>query len=168
MHISYSQVAPYVVLASAFMAVVSLVLAVSALRANGRLKSRYLRIFGGERPEQLEDHLGSLKERLDQQEALLHDFSTRLQHLDSQSQTTLSHVGLVRFNPFDDTGSDLSFSLAILNEAGDGFVMTSLWGRDEVRLYAKPVARLESRYTLSQEEHQAIDLAAHQRQSAQS
>jgi hypothetical protein len=71
---------------------------------------------------------------------------------------------MVRFNPFSDTGSDMSFSLALLNQRATGLVMTGLWGRDEVRLYAKPVDRHESRYILSQEEKQAIDLAINSRQ----
>ena len=88
----------------------------------------------------------------------------RVEQLESRQQHNFDKLGMVRFNPFGDTGADLSFSLAVLNDMDDGWVMTSLWGRDEVRVYAKPVEAKESRYTLSQEEKQAIDMAHSSRQ----
>jgi hypothetical protein len=68
------------------------------------------------------------------------------------------HVGLVRFDAFDNTAGAQSFSLALLDDAGDGIVMTSIYGRGEYRVYAKPVTdRVAGR--LTEEERQAIDSA---------
>ena len=96
------------------------------------------------------------------------ELEQRLQALSWQQRNSLSHTGLVRYNPFDDTGADLSFSLAVLTDEGDGLVLTSLWGRDEVRVYAKPVEHGLSRYPLSSEEKQALDLAVNRRLPAKS
>jgi len=130
-----------------------------------RVRRRYLSTFGDDKPENVEQLIATLHDRVDQ--ALDH-FSAvdgRITALEYKSGQAMNRIGLVRFNPFMDTGSDLSFSLAFLNDHGDGLLMTSLWGRDEVRLYAKPVEEHKSRYALSQEEKQALDMATHARSS---
>jgi len=68
-------------------------------------------------------------------------------------------VGIIRFNPFSEVGGDQSFSLALLNESNDGVVITSLYTRQENRVYGKPIKNGQSEYTLSEEEKQAIEKA---------
>lgn len=72
---------------------------------------------------------------------------------------TIQHVGLIRFSPFHDTGGDQSFALALLDGHRDGVIVTGLHSRTESRLYAKPVERGESNYTLTPEERHAMDRA---------
>lgn len=68
-------------------------------------------------------------------------------------------VGLVRFNPFQDTGGDQSFALALLDRQGNGVVMSSLHSRTITRFYAKPVKGGTSHLPLSTEEVQAVQEA---------
>jgi hypothetical protein len=77
------------------------------------------------------------------------------------------HVGLVRFSPFHDTGGDQSFSMAILDGRGDGIVVSALHSRQESKLYAKPVNGGKSRYSLTEEEKQAIDESVQTQQPQQ-
>ena len=79
--------------------------------------------------------------------------------IDRRSQRSLQHIGLVRFNPFDDTGSDQSFAIALLDEQRDGIVISSLHGRANTRVFAKPVSNASSPHNLSDEESQAIRIA---------
>jgi hypothetical protein len=79
--------------------------------------------------------------------------------IDERTQRSLQHIGLVRFNPFDDTGSDQSFAIALLDDRRDGVVISSLHGRANTRLFAKPVAKGGSPHHLSDEESQAIRIA---------
>lgn len=65
-------------------------------------------------------------------------------------------VGVVRFDAFEDMGGHLSFSAALLDGHGDGVVLTSINGRQETRIYAKPVTGGASQYNLSEEEQEAI------------
>ncbi|MGI9860651.1 DUF4446 family protein [Moorella naiadis] len=74
-------------------------------------------------------------------------------------ESCLSRMGLIRFNAFPDTGSDLSFALALLNREGNGFILTSLYARDETRVFVKPVQEGRSRYRLSEEEEKALAMA---------
>lgn len=79
--------------------------------------------------------------------------------LDARTQRSLQHIGLVRYNPFEDTGSDQSFAIALLDDARDGIVISSLHGRANTRIFAKPVTNGSSGHNLSDEETQAIRVA---------
>jgi hypothetical protein len=73
--------------------------------------------------------------------------------------TALRRVALVRYDAFDDLGGRLSFSLAVLDSRGDGVALTSLAGRAETRVYAKPISAGVGATDLSPEERQAVDAA---------
>jgi hypothetical protein len=71
----------------------------------------------------------------------------------------LRHIAVVRYDAFPDMGGRLSFSAALLDDAGDGLVLTSINGRTETRTYAKGVKSGASEHQLSPEEEQAISFA---------
>jgi len=73
-----------------------------------------------------------------------------------QIEAGVRRVGLIRYDAFDDVGGRLSFSCAMLDERGTGVVVTSINGRQETRVYAKPVQEGASSYNLSLEEEEAI------------
>lgn len=79
--------------------------------------------------------------------------------IDTRTRRSLQHIGMVRFNPFDDTGSDQSFAIALLDDRRDGVVISSLHGRANTRVFAKPVADGGSPHNLSDEEAEAIRIA---------
>ncbi len=62
----------------------------------------------------------------------------------------------IRFNPFPDQGSNQSFAIGMLNEDGDGVVISSLYSRDRMSIFAKPVKDKKSTYELSTEEKEAL------------
>lgn len=73
--------------------------------------------------------------------------------------SVIRHVGLVRFSPFHDTGGDQSFALALLDGERNGVVVTGLHARTDSRLYAKPIERGNSTYSLTPEERGAMAIA---------
>jgi hypothetical protein len=79
--------------------------------------------------------------------------------IDQRTRRSLQHIGLVRFNPFEDTGSDQSFAIALLDDRRDGLVISSLHGRANTRVFAKPVTDGTSSHNLSDEEAEAIRIA---------
>lgn len=97
----------------------------------------------------------------------LADLSKRVDGLEVVAPLAVQHVGLVKFDAFEDMGGNLSFAAAMLDAGGDGFVLTSINGRQETRIYAKPIERGTSRYHLSEEEHEAIRraISSHYRSS---
>ncbi len=84
------------------------------------------------------------------------DLRNRLGGVEAQGQRAIQHVGVVRYNPFADTGSNQSFVLAILDAHGDGFVLSSMHSRQQTRVFLKAVAAGKAETALSEEEAQAI------------
>ena len=79
--------------------------------------------------------------------------------LDDNMKKCTQKIGIVRYNAFKDTGSDLSFSLAILDDYNNGVVLNGIYARDSSNIYAKPVENGNSKYVLSDEEKEAINRA---------
>ena len=76
----------------------------------------------------------------------------------------VQHVGVVRYDAFRDLGGLLSFSISMLDDRGNGLVISSIYGRSESRTYAKPIVERDSSYLLSPEEKEAIRLAMQSRE----
>lgn len=106
-------------------------------------------------PGLLEENMREVKKangRLDK----LNQTTDSLQKL---ANLSISQVGLVRYNPFQDTGSNQSFSVALLNSHSNGVVLSSLHSRQETRIYSKPIIDGESEFTLTEDEKNAINQA---------
>ncbi|HET7813387.1 MAG TPA: DUF4446 family protein [Candidatus Baltobacteraceae bacterium] len=80
----------------------------------------------------------------------------RLRELDAASRTDLSRTGFVRFDAFENTGSELSYALALLNRDGDGVVLSSIYSREDVRTFGKAVQGWKPSANASAEELSAI------------
>ena len=137
--------------------VLALVLAVVGLIRRARKLGRRLEsITRGSDEGSLEAVLGTHLERVRQ---VVHDVDTlaaRTAVIERDLIGSLGRVGLVRFNPFEDTGGNQSFALALLDGRGDGFIVSSLHARTGTRLYAKAVAGGASETALSEEESEAL------------
>ena len=75
---------------------------------------------------------------------------------------SINKVGVIRFNPFKDTGGDQSFVIALLDSNNNGLVLSSLYTREGTRVYTKPIEKGTSSYNLSSEEQEAIKKATKQ------
>ncbi len=122
--------------------------------------NRLTRLLNRLMPEGSERSFDQLLEQLlikqEENRTLLASVETRLEKLHSLLQGCLQRVGLVRFDAFDDIAGQQSFSVALLDNEGNGIVITSLFGRTESRCYAKPVIQGNSPHRLSEEEMAAI------------
>ncbi len=98
------------------------------------------------------DKTGKLGARLTNNEEQLNELQRLL-------NSRAARVSIERYNAYEETGNDLSFSIALMNDHYDGFVITSLYNRYDQRVYAKPLVRGESRYPLTNEEKQVISQA---------
>ena len=98
-------------------------------------------------------------EKVEESQVELEDYCNKL---DENMNTCIQKVGLVRYSAFKDTGSDLSFTLAILDKYNDGIVLNGIYSREMSNIYAKPVKDGKSTYTLSEEEKEAIEKAVNQ------
>jgi len=124
-----------------------------------KLNRRYEKMMRGADGANLEElllkHIEEVRQATDKVSRLDRD----CQRLDNTLRTCVQKVGLVRFNAFEDTGSDLSFAMALLDAGNNGVVVSSIFGRSESRIYAKPVIAGESSYFLTDEEKEALKKA---------
>jgi hypothetical protein len=141
-----------VVLALAF-AVVGLI------RRVRRLGARLEALTQGSDESSLETVLGSHLERVNRVVSDVDTVAARTAALERDALGALGRVGFVRFNPFEDTGGNQSFALAMLDGRGDGFVVSSLHARAGTRVYAKAIANGTSEAALSDEEAEALNEA---------
>ncbi len=111
-------------------------------------------------PIQMDDVLRGVLEgqakQIQRLEAAVRSLSATDRRQEQQIEGAVRHVGLVRYDAFEDVGGRLSFSCAMLDDHGSGVVMTSINGRQDTRVYAKPIAEGHSSYNLSIEEEEAI------------
>lgn len=148
-------------------AAVALVLSLVALAGLVFMLSRQQRLLGqyqhlmagtsgGDLEAILNDHIAEVRHTA----ARLEVVDDLAQRLKESSYLNLQHMGIVRYNPFQSTGGDQSFAVAMADGRGNGVVLSSLHARDVTRVYAKPLVEWGSTYSLTEEEKQAIDLAS--------
>ena len=82
--------------------------------------------------------------------------ATRIEALEKVAQSETPRVGFLRYNAFDDVGSDQSYALALLTRDGDGVVLSSIYSREETRTYGKAVVKFQTSQEASAEERAAI------------
>lgn len=123
------------------------------------LRSRQMEIFSGKNTESLEEVLLNHSKQLRGLKAELDRLTSYSQETRGMSELSLQKVGLIRFNPFGDTGGDQSFSIALLDVHNNGFVISSLHGRGNTRMYAKKIESGVAAHHLSDEEKQALEQA---------
>ncbi len=148
------------------MAVVALALAllalggvVAMLARQQRLLGQYQRLMTGTSGGNLEAMLNDHVARVGETAAHVQTVDQLAHRLEQEAYFSLQNLGMVRFNPFHDTGGDQSFAIALADGHGNGAVLSSLHGRGATRVYAKPLQTWESTYSLTDEEKQAIALA---------
>jgi Protein of unknown function (DUF4446) len=139
----------WLTMAALAVAVVALVVSLTAWRRAGRLPGRVPKP-GRPRPS-LRTHS---RKPLSADETAL-----QIEALRADAATALRHVAVVRYDAFGDMGGHLSWSLALLDDGGDGVVLTSIYGRSDSRTYAKNVAAWSATQKLSPEEIEAIGFA---------
>jgi hypothetical protein len=103
-----------------------------------------------------DDAVGALLGRIDRIEHAVRTLNATDRTQQYQIEGSVRRVALLRYDAFEDVGGRLSFSCAMLDEHGTGVVITSINGRQETRVYAKPVTSRTSTYNLSAEEEEAI------------
>ena len=139
--------------------IVAIMLATSALAWLVAFEIRLRKLFRGRKAKDLESVMQDIQKELNEFSVKRVDIDTTLENVERRLQKGARHMGLVRFNPYADAGSNQSFAIAILDELKNGFVISSLYGRDSNRMYAKPIIQGVSQYQLSTEENQAIEKA---------
>ena len=124
-----------------------------------KLKKNYQNFMTGKNGKNLEE---TILKRLDQVDQLIEANSLNQKNINrifSNMKYTFQKVGLIKYDAFNEMGGKLSFSLALLNETNDGFIINAMHSREGCYTYIKEVVDGNSIITLSEEEEEALQMA---------
>lgn len=120
------------------------------------MELRLKKLFRSKKGDDLETILSSINEDLKNLHGSQEQTENYLKEIEERIRKSLKKVGFIRFNPYGESGSNQSFSIALLDEQGNGAVISVLYTRENVKVYAKPVQNYKSEHNLSEEENKAI------------
>jgi len=133
-------------------AIAILVGAVWAIVTEKRLK----RFFLGKKAKDLEDTIVTLEKNIANLNKTKDSIEKEIALINNKIKKSIRGLETIRFNPFPDQGSNQSFAIGMLNEENDGLVISSLYSRERMSVFAKPIKNGKSEYELSAEEKEAL------------
>ena len=157
MHVTATQ-ALIVAIAGAALGVAGFGLALWASVRVKRVRDSQRSLLGGGRRD-LVDFAVSLQGRVDDLHRAVDEVAAGLARVDRRIDGVVSNTSIVRYDAYEDTGGHQSASLALLDAARSGVVVTALQGRDYARIYMKELDRGRASVALSPEEQEAVDRA---------
>jgi hypothetical protein len=121
-----------------------------------RMRRSYVQLVGGLPAARLDDVLQHYIDETQHAAEAVRQLRAQQEELTATARRAVQKIGMVRYSAFADTGGDQSFAVALLDREGNGALLNGLFHRTECRVYAKPVEGWRSRYSLSDEEEEAI------------
>ena len=112
-------------------------------------EKRLKRFFLGKKAKDLEDTIVILEKNIDGLKKVKEDMQKEIAVINMKLKKSIRGLETVRFNPLPDQGSNQSFAIGMLNEEGDGVVFSSLYSRERMSVFAKPIKNKKSEYELS-------------------
>jgi len=153
-----STVAAWIAIGAAGAAGVALVLTLGAYLKLRRVRQAQVVLLGGGKDD-LVNFAVSLQTRIDDLHRAVDEVAAALSRIDRRVDGCLSHTSIVRYDAFEEAGGHQSASLAFLDAARSGVVVSAIQGRDYARIYAKELERGRAAVALSPEEQEAVDRA---------
>lgn len=156
----------YIIIGLIVFCIILLILVIVNFSQTKKLKKKYAAFMTGKNAKSLEE---TLIKRLDQVDKLLIANETNeksIKKIFNNMKYTFQKVGLVKYDAFNEMGGKLSFSLVLLNESNDGFVMNAMHTREGCYTYVKEIIDGNSIITLAEEEQEALKMAMEASQPA--
>ena len=150
--------AAWIAIGAAFLSVVALAFAIAFFVQLRRVR-RAQKVMLGNGTDDLVDFAVSLQARMDDLHRAVDEVAAGLSRIDKRVDGCLSHTSIVRYDAYEDAGGHQSASLAFLDAARSGVVVSAIQGRDYARIYVKEVDRGRASVALSPEDQQAVDRA---------
>lgn len=124
-----------------------------------RLEMRFKRLMMGTEAKNLEEVMNILGHNVEKLEVTQKEINAHLVTVDGRLNKSIRSIETSRFNPFPDAGSNQSFAIALLNDEGNGVVLSSLYARDRMSIFAKPIAKNKPLNELTEEEAEVLKKA---------
>ncbi|AND86289.1 DUF4446 family protein [Clostridium tyrobutyricum] len=145
------------IMAVLFVLIIILFIIVAVLtKALNKVENKYRRLMRGVDNKNLEQLIIGYLDNIDEAKQETDFMKEKFEKLSQKYNTCVQKISIIRYRAFEDVGSDLSFSVAILDGNNSGVIITGIYGRSESTTYAKPIDKGMSRYELSNEENQVL------------
>ena len=122
-------------------------------------EKRLKRFFLGKKAKDLEDTIITLEHDIADLKKDRESMQKEMGVMQAKLKKSIRGLETIRFNPFSDQGSNQSFAIGLMNEEGDGVVLSSLYSRERMSVFAKPVKNNKSEYELTAEEKEVLNKA---------
>lgn len=150
---------PYIALALGVIVLLQFILIIILFKSVGQVERKYRKMMRGVNNKNIEELVVSYLDKVDNANDNSEKALANVKLLENRMKKCVQKIAMIRYKAFEDVGSDLSFSIAILDENNDGIILTGIYGRNESTTYAKPIDKGISRYDLSEEEITALNEA---------
>ena len=149
----------YVIMGLAALTVLLLLIVFINIIQMHKLKKKYKMFMDGKNAKTLEESILSRMDQIDHLISSTQKNESDIQKIYKNMKTTFQKVGLVKYDAFQEMGGKLSFSLALLNEINDGFIVNAMHSREGCYTYIKEIIDGNSIIALADEEQEALDMA---------
>ena len=119
-------------------------------------EKRLKKFFLGKKARDLEDTIVNLEQEIKKLNTAKNSLEKEVAAINAKLKKTVRGLETIRFNPFPDQGGNQSFAIGMLNEEGNGVVLSSLYSRERMSVFAKPIKDHKSTYELSNEEKEVL------------
>lgn len=124
-----------------------------------KLKAKYNKFMSGISDRNLEELINSCIENSNEVIGKNREIEKHINDIERTLMQCLQKIGIIRYNAFENMGSDLCFAIALLDSNDNGVVINGIYSRESSSTYAKPIIGGKSKYPLSAEEIQAVEIA---------
>ncbi|MPQ43775.1 DUF4446 family protein [Clostridium tarantellae] len=142
----------YILIGIAFIVLIQFILIIVLFNTTSKLEKKYRKLMRGANGKNIEELVISYLDKVDEVKEISRNMTKQNDLLNKKINKCVQKFSVIRYKAFADVGSDLSFSVALLDENNDGVILTGIYARYESTTYAKPIDKGISRYDLSEEE----------------
>ena len=153
------QYSTYITIGLIGLVIIQFIMLLIAFRSLSKVEKKFRRIMRGVNNKNLEELINSRLDKIDEIKEASEEILNANESLKTQLEKCTQKVSVIRYKAFEDVGSDLSFSVALLDGENNGVILTGIYGRDYSTTYAKPIDKGISRYDLSEEELHVLNAA---------
>ncbi|OOM75856.1 DUF4446 family protein [Clostridium sp. BL-8] len=151
---------PLLTLGMLIIIILLFIMVIVLFKAVGRVETKYRKLMRGTTNNSLEEMLLERLKNIEDAKEASEEALQECKRLEIKMKDCIQKVAIMRYKAFENVGSDLSFSIAMLDDKNDGLILTGIYGRQESTTYAKPIDKGISRYDLSEEELYVLNEAS--------
>ncbi len=151
----------YITLALIVLVFILIIVVISCIASTSKMKNKYRKMMRGTNSKNLEELIVKSLDKIDSMQDTTDNVKEICENTSKLINSCVQKVAMKRYKAFEDVGSDLSYSIAMLDGNNNGVIITSIYSRNESITYAKPIDNGISRYDLSEEESSVLHQAIH-------